>query len=69
MMVPMTLISTTEPSPFDCVSDRSVNFSEDVAEARHIICGAGVEVPALYSLIVASCTEVGFRLQLIYVKR
>lgn len=53
---------------FDSASDQSVNFSEDIIVARHMICGADVEVLALDSLIVAACTEVGFRLRIIDVK-
>lgn len=33
-----------------------------------MVCGAAVEVPALDSLIVVVCAEVGFRLRLIDVK-
>jgi hypothetical protein len=42
---------------FDGAGDRSVNFSEGVAMVRHVICGAGVEVPALDSLVVAASSQ------------
>jgi hypothetical protein len=54
---------------FDGASDRSVNFSEGVTMARHVICGTGVEVSALDSLVVAARPEVGLCLRLVNVKR
>jgi hypothetical protein len=39
---------------FDNAGYRSVNLSEGVAMACHMICGAGVQVLALDSLIVAA---------------
>jgi hypothetical protein len=37
--------------------------------ARHVICGTGVEVSALDSLVVAARSEVGLCLRLVNVKR
>jgi hypothetical protein len=54
---------------FDGASDRSVNFIEVAAMACHVICGAGVEVPTLHSLIVATHLEVGLCLRLVNVKK
>jgi hypothetical protein len=66
---------------FDSVGGRSVNFSECVTMAVHVISGAGVEVLALDSLIIAifgSCETrirneshpgVGVCLQIVNVKR
>jgi hypothetical protein len=66
---------------FDSVGGRSVNFSECVTMAIHVISGAGVEVLALDSLVIAifgSCETrirneshpgVGVCLQIVNVKR
>jgi hypothetical protein len=54
---------------FDSAGDRSVDFSEGVAIACYVICGAGVEVPTLDSLIIAARPEVGLCLRLVNLKR
>jgi hypothetical protein len=54
---------------FDGAGDCSVNFSEGVTMSRHVICGTGIKVPTLDSLVVAARPEVGLCLRLVNVKR